>query len=171
MDNNDIPAVPPDQKQSSLANKRKNRVIERRPLIAHENVTTPQKEPQVETPALIIDSKLEDQDLRIEINVRIVGRTLLVMDCPFTSAVYGARMHQQRGVLLQTLERLLEDIRLTVALKADATIGESKPGKASKKGNGGFTEKVPFYTGEEEVPSDLKIHPQPDAGLSTPESN
>ena len=83
---------------------------------------------QPEVPKVqIVDATLQEGDLKVRLNVEIHGRSLRIMDGKFETTICGGIDGRNRGILIQSLEALLEHVQRSVATKVNSALPVEAP--------------------------------------------
>ncbi len=114
--------------------------------------------PVVEPTPVIIDEELDCHDLRMSISVKVNGRSIKIMDSKFHRIVPDGARSQNRHVYFQTLASILDEVKLTVAIKTNSKLPIEPFRKDTKKDwdNNDFIPRDPGST-----PQSLTVHTDP----------
>jgi len=130
------------------------------------------KDIQPEAPSItpvqeVLDETLDEQDLKLQISVRVHGRRLKIMDASFSKTMYDGLENDERGLLFTAIKKFLqEDVYEAIAVKINRKVPfvipeEPSNGQKQKaKDRSGF-EPIPPYTGLDEDDEDVKLHITP----------
>jgi len=125
----------------------------------NEPLIPPKQEAALSSP--VIDEELEGADLRMTINVKVHGRSLKIMDATFNRVVPEGGDSKHRHVYFQTLASILDEVKMTVAIKTNSKLPIEPFPKDAKKGwdDNDF---IPRDPGS--MPASLKPHDDPPIG-------
>ena len=87
-------------------------------------------------PAPVLDEKLEENDLKFSINVKVYGRTESLADITMERMIAEGKMEQNRWVLLKAVEDLITSACQGTALKLEAKLGAERPQNERHPGEG-----------------------------------
>ena len=131
--------------------------------------TAEPKQPSAPPVEKILDETLDEQDLKLEISVRVHGRRIEIMKRAFEKTFYDGLENSERGLLFTAIKKFLqEDVYEAIAVKINRKVPfvipeEPSNGQKQKaKDRPGF-EPIPRYTGLDEDDEEIKLHiPPPD---------
>ncbi len=148
----------------TYTNHRKSRNSLVRPL-----VVPAETKPQVvaEQPRPILDAKVNPQDIKLEIIVKLSDRHEVILSRTFESLLADVRDNTLRWTGIEEVHRLFSIADQTTVSKLNNALGPEKTRPVKKKTEGEDllqgTLSDPFQ-GADKVPSDLDIHNDPNIG-------
>lgn len=78
-------------------------------------------------PAQVLVEKLEENDLRLSVHVKLDGRTESLADITMERMIPEGKLERNRWVLLKAVEDLISTASQGTALKLEAKLGAARP--------------------------------------------
>ena len=128
------------------------------------------KEAPPQAPAVpVIDERLDANDVTIMVTVKVHGRTrVLVNHCEFKTTVYEGLQDQMRGLLHQSIERIMTEARQAVSIKINSAVPmpDISPKERKRAGDEDdfLKEPIPPWPANQpaSLPPDFALHVPPE---------
>jgi hypothetical protein len=151
------------EKSTPYVNHRKSRNTMVRPLVVPEE-EKPKEIP--EKPKPVIDEKVNHQDIKLEIAVKLSDRHEVILERTFEALLVDIRDQSIRWTGIEEVHRLFSVADQTTVTKLNSTLGPEKikPAKRKLDGDDLLTAPLTTFQSESKVPADMEIHNNPDIG-------